>query len=105
MNAVRCVLATANRSQAYWTYAAHEITFKQSLLVHRTTGESPYAAGNDTDVQLPPLHTFGQFGYTPLLTLKNKLADRITPARYMGMIHINHVVFQLPNGENVKSGE
>lgn len=62
MNVVRYALNTANMPLEYWPAAMANVSFKQNLLVHETTGLCPYNVRERTAESLPKMFTFRQFG-------------------------------------------
>lgn len=69
----RAVLSTTGIPHAYWPIAVIDTVYKQNLLEHSTTGDIPFYQWNDSTVQLPPLHVFGQIGRVPSLPITEKL--------------------------------
>lgn len=96
------MLAAANMPQTYWPYAVRDIAFKQSLLVHRYTGDGPFTKWHGRQVKLPVMFEFGQLGYMPKLRRQGKITDRSVMERYMGMADMRHVNAQMQNGKNVR---
>lgn len=53
MNGAHCVFATATMPRKYGPYEVWEIAHKQTLMVHRTTGATPFSEWHGCHVNFP----------------------------------------------------
>lgn len=102
MNGVRYVLATDNIPQAYWPYEVRGIAFKETLLVHSTSGVKSLSAWNGCRVKFPEIFSFGQLGCMPKLPQYGKITYHSSMGRYMGMRDMRDVTIHVPNGQNIR---
>lgn len=99
MNSVRCLIQSASISESYYPYASQDLIFKQTFLVHRTTESIPHTEWYGTIAKLADVPIFGHLGYIPTPNSTGKMTTDVN--RYMGLINLTHVIFQLPDGHNL----